>query len=112
MLGRLQIDGGRQMGLPELPSLRKGTAPGIVPRVNLIAQSYAWLHVALATGSSDRSLAGMQPHVPGELLSVCLPLCSCDPWYWHLGLCIDTWGGICPMRCCYINPTPLWGWQR
>ena len=72
MLGRLQINGGRQMGLPELPSLRKGAAQGIVPRVNLIAQSYAWLHVALATGSSDRSLAGMQPHVPGERLSVTL----------------------------------------
>ena len=69
LLERLHISGGGQLGLPELPSLRKGAAGGIVPRVNLIAESYAWLHVALATGSSDQSQAGMQPCAAGEYLS-------------------------------------------
>ena len=65
----LQAKENRQMRLPELPSLRKGAAPGIVPRVNLIAESYACLHVALecGAGNGDQGQTGGREKTTGRV---------------------------------------------
>ena len=54
---RLAIDAGGGGTLPQLMGFRKGAGPSVVPRVDLIAEGYAWLLVALAPCPGDDGAA-------------------------------------------------------
>ena len=71
-----QVQESGLMRLPELPSLRKGAAQSIVPRVNLIAESYACLHVALecGAGSDDQGQSGERETETGRVRCILLKL--------------------------------------
>ncbi|KAK9841656.1 hypothetical protein WJX74_009573 [Apatococcus lobatus] len=67
VLEKLHLQDGNRMRLPELPRLRKGAAQGVVPRIQLIAESYACLHVALEPSPGNSSPAWLQPHSLDEV---------------------------------------------
>ncbi len=76
---------GLEGNLPDVPGLRKGAAPGLAPTVNLIAESYAWLHVGLEPASGDQASAWSAQHSSGKPHGIRTCTCrSCAHSGWRL----------------------------